>query len=1081
MFRQFVKNGIRKDENGYFCSLCICFFENEAATLSHCSPSNEFHNRLNLKRSFTVNQLPQKSEMKFKSLVYNYILKIDPFGYRCDICNFSMKKISQVSKHIKEARHVIEMNYKNINRFPECDSYQFQYVCKLCNVRYKEENPYKLHINGKRHAENLELASNMLKELELNEHDGENSSQKYRYIQKLLQGLSKKQDLSEEKYSSKQNLPKKQLLLKKQDLSKGQNSSMGHNFTKPLVTYLLYKAILKEEKQVSSIVNNSMKRILEEDFSQKLEHSNKASDLHRYCKVCNLNIYGTKEEYTLHLCGILHKSKLLLKKQQTQIQKLNRFCQFCNVQLSCQETLDDHLQGKSHLINLLNSFEYGGQEFDIESVSMFKFSNKLEKYACVSCDSIFSGKDTIIDHYFQLHNGCVAHTFFKQTSTNGLDTFQCSLCNIHSSGICDFLLHAQGSKHTQKFLSEKNLFKMNLVDYNLSVNGNHNEECSSNAIQLAHDINIPTIFICSFCGSSFSNKNSSLQHIEKPANGCLISSVIKLKEMKLFCVICSIKFDIDFKNLKQHLQSKRHGKKLAKPERTSLNNVDGQLLGKQILTENVHFSNHENSKDKALNDLYPKHESRHFSINITNTTTKYNCYVCNVTANNDLQLLKHINELKHKSILSTLPREYIPYIYCPFCHIDIFEDESMTNHLESVEHKNRLSDHSGKACNISQTQNLFDSLPGSKTIVDELCSEMTRRPRRPDNDIKKKNKVKIYFDSNYSRIFLELGESNIFNVDQDKLLKLKLGTELAFLLDNERLCLACYQKIPNNLQLLYEHFLNVHHIRKLDKLLQEDFEFENFRDQFSDLALAKEFMKEVDDTVVFCFACNCKVSNNDNIIREHANNNKKHKIKSFEHKQQIEEIHKAFTEQLHNAWYIVQRFSCQLCNMKFELDIDFAEHLGGKKHLSQLNKLFSKGNKFCYDLCIPCASMSLGISDTYTMHCEDKMHKYLVKSKDYSVSEMIKPARSLLSNVEEIAKTLVPESDAATSMGGKIDLLLKSLEQTVKSYYPEAMAYLFGSRASNLAFFESDVDVFLDCGKKVQKFSWKFTKAHITY
>ncbi|XP_033216578.1 uncharacterized protein LOC117172598 isoform X2 [Belonocnema kinseyi] len=522
-----------------------------------------------------------------------------------------------------------------------------------------------------------------------------------------------------------------------------------------------------------------------------------------------------------------------------------------------------------------------------------------------------------------------------------------------------------------------------------------------------------------------------------------------------------------FTNVDNSKHNKTHINSVSEPTTKMNNQPSGTQNKPSRKSKKPNYEDHNQSTHVAQNEDVFKNKS---FLNITNFNLLYKCYVCNTTADSDFQLLDHLNDHKHKNSLSTLPRDFVPYIYCPVCKSDIFEDEEMISHLESDGHKTRLVDVSEKSgskienSNEKQADLQINLVSGSKTILDELCSEMIRRPRKPNSDLKNKIKITPHFSEEYSKMFLEKGSSNIFNVDQRKMKILKSGIELSFLLHDERLCLVCNQRMPNNQQSLYEHLLNVDHIRKLDQLVINDLEFEHFRDQFSDLALAKEFLIEVNDDVAFCFPCKVEIENDDNAIKNHVERDENHRVECQEQKELTQDIFKKFIEQHNNFWYIVQRFWCQVCNAKFEYDIDFVEHIEGKKHVREFKKLLAKEVDICYDVCIPCASMSMGLPDTYTKHCEDKMHKYLVKSQDYAVPEMIKPAMNLLNNVEETAESLVLESNAAQFSEKKIGLVLKRLEELVKSHYPEAKAYVFGSRASYLAFSGSDVDIFLDCG-----------------
>ena len=717
-------------------------------------------------------------------------------------------------------------------------------------------------------------------------------------------------------------------------------------------------------------------------------------------------------------------------------------------------------------------------------------------YTCFFCKSVFTDKDTIAEHFFK-SGKCKASLYIRKHSIiDNKIIFTCDLC---STFLCqtfdDLLVHTQGKKHKNNVRERENL-ELNASSCSSMAESTSKEDCKSNSKYdkcrpVQHDSNSYTYF-CLLCDRNIINIDVIVRHCIGPVSDCPASTFLKrsmVSNKELFsCILCHLCFFDKFELL-QHIQGKVHK-----------SNVAGSRKNLSFEASKQMPEHKENLKESIL---YKKVISERL-MNISNVNYPYFCNICHKKPSSDQQLLKHLNGSQHTDLISKLPKGFKIFINCLACKVRIFGDKSIMNHLDSNEHKRKLcnhianSDHSKRFVTfvslnsgpnpevgdqVSEMQNKpsrQSRKPRSDTSEDdanelnsnfefdnlfkELCPERKRKIRRRNTDFKKKVESTPHFNEEYCRVFLESGSSNIFDIDQERIEQLKCGIALLFLLNDKRVCLACNQQMPNDLQLLYEHLFNVTHLRKLDQLIIDDLAFEQFRDQFSNLALAKEFMIEVNDDVLFCFACETKINNDDNIIRNHVENDD-HKVKSEKQKELTQEICNTFVEQLNNAWYIVQRFWCQLCNMRFEYDTDFAEHLKGTKHTKMVQEMASKKIEIWNDVCIPCGCMSMGEPDTYTKHCDDKMHKYLVRTKDYAVPEMLIPAKNLLNNVEEIAESLVLESDAVTFLEEKFGLVLRHLEEAVKLHYPEAKAYAFGSRVSNLAFPDSDLDIFLDCGK----------------
>lgn len=745
------------------------------------------------------------------------------------------------------------------------------------------------------------------------------------------------------------------------------------------------------------------------------------------------------------------------------------YCSLCDIFLTTIKDVESHCDSKNNCHNKIKQAQLNEYEDELKNFPDWKFKrlvvneiviDNFAVYSCYICNYVIRGLFNVFGHIkghrhvfnkehpkevvrTTIHENITKEVGFSQNCLQSNKHF-CKLCNIFVYGEKNFKEHKLGRNHRDK--ENLRLSKTNVLPtLKRGIKGSNHKlivSSSNNTLGQSNPSSSSTCFTCFVCDSNFSLKEALVDHIHsvESVRNCKISSLLFLKELAdgnliYHCILCEVNVSYCSYNLVEHTQGKKHKVSVQNFKVKESNNLN--ILSKKV------------SKNENVSEVQK------------NLKCSYRCNICNVQVRGDFELLQHLKDLKHKHILLMLPRDYVPFIYCPVCKKDIFEDEKLIAHLVTVEHKNQLLN----VLTHSQCENnLLESLPESKTIVNELCSEMIKKPRKENNNEEKQNRNTFHFDRGYSKKFLEIGPSNIFNVTQEKIDNLQLGVTSLLQIEEYQFCLICYLKIPNSSQLIFEHLFNVTHIHKLDALIESDHHFKNFPDQFSDFTLVKKFMKEVNSDVAFCFACNKEVSNVDNVIRKHVDSDANHLLKSRSQRRLNLKLFNIFLDQLNNSWYTVQRFSCQLCNKKFEYEIDFAEHLKTKKHTK---KIVSEKSKVGFDICLPCASISVGTPDSYTMHCDDKMHKYLVKSKDYEVLEINKSAVNLLNDFEETSEHLIHQSDAATDSEEHIRTLSKSVEETVTSIYPRAKAYVFGSRASHLAFSDSDVDIFLDCGKKM--------------
>ncbi|XP_015601689.1 uncharacterized protein LOC107270835 isoform X2 [Cephus cinctus] len=415
--------------------------------------------------------------------------------------------------------------------------------------------------------------------------------------------------------------------------------------------------------------------------------------------------------------------------------------------------------------------------------------------------------------------------------------------------------------------------------------------------------------------------------------------------------------------------------------------------------------------------------------------------------------------------------------FCPGCDLKVHKVEALLN----VNHNSQKQvGHTwvvipGKKAIANPAAKDVQSAAGSfetdlRTLTEELVSiqsNKTRKGRKPKkcNSVDDVASVSIA-DKNSSPKDFVFTKDYIFDVDKKKLQKLKLSLKLSYVMDSEKMyCLICEVEVSSKLQNYYEHICSIDHMKNLAQMEKDDKEFEDYTDQFSDLSLAKEFVQELNDAMVKCFACNVEIVNEDHKIFDHIAL-ESHDLKRQEWNAVSDIICEDILSETKNLWYNVVDYECKLCNFKYNSEVDFGKHLDEKIHSQRsLSYLMTRQGELMYDSCIPCSLLWFGNTLSYADHCKERTHKYKVKNNKYIIKELPESVKYMLTNFDDTINDLDKLSNEIRIFEEKKEkVLLKDLERSVQSQISKAKAYIFGSRAANLYSLKSNVDVYIDCG-----------------
>lgn len=329
-----------------------------------------------------------------------------------------------------------------------------------------------------------------------------------------------------------------------------------------------------------------------------------------------------------------------------------------------------------------------------------------------------------------------------------------------------------------------------------------------------------------------------------------------------------------------------------------------------------------------------------------------------------------------------------------------------------------------------------------------------------DKDSTLQNQKFVFFDIDY-----EFHEANHAIIDT-----FALNIYYSLCANDKKIyCLVCDKtfQVQNHCNLrknLCRHIQSDDHVKLLSQMIEDDKEFLKAGKLFSKLGLARECMKNKDDGVE-CLLCNnknfVKIKNDDSSLYEHILSSKHQNFKvswTLSVKAVLQDIHHHF-----QSMYSAKKYCCEFCNYESDSEICFAKHLRVPYHTSRLIQIHDYAEKFKFHYCAACLLLWFGSSTMYDRHCEQVEHQRRIlygSDLDHLSEEMIQ----LLIMPNQNAEALLAQSNNAC-FDKTIDNILCNLITDLKKYIPNIKAYPFGSRISDLGFPDSDIDIFVDCGK----------------
>uniref|UniRef100_A0A6V7HNL5 C2H2-type domain-containing protein n=1 Tax=Bracon brevicornis TaxID=1563983 RepID=A0A6V7HNL5_9HYME len=306
---------------------------------------------------------------------------------------------------------------------------------------------------------------------------------------------------------------------------------------------------------------------------------------------------------------------------------------------------------------------------------------------------------------------------------------------------------------------------------------------------------------------------------------------------------------------------------------------------------------------------------------------------------------------------------------------------------------------------------------------------------------------------------------NIYEVDEQKRKKFELSVALFFIDDSESslYCMVCRKTVKYSIQILYEHFFNTYHMTTLQQMLEDDHMFKDYPDEFSDLALGYEYMEEVDDASVRCYACKTFEINENSCLKRHIEN-PEHITAKTAHNEQVKLRFKSLSSFMDCNFYCVRYYWCVICQVNFTRECDFQKHINGLMHIGQTAQYVNSNVRLLFDYCASCGVLWYGFAETFNYHSKGRMHKYHSYRNSYRITELPASVECFLRSAEQYANQVIAEiDDQQEETAMKNRTAMDDLETICKIRYSDCVAYSYGSSVTGLGGIYSDLEIFLDC------------------
>lgn len=495
---------------------------------------------------------------------------------------------------------------------------------------------------------------------------------------------------------------------------------------------------------------------------------------------------------------------------------------------------------------------------------------------------------------------------------------------------------------------------------------------------------------------------------------------------------------------------------------------------------------------KEQSVMYIKNHTTTFWTNSIRKKFIYVCFTCQCKFNDTNDIINHLcGTLKH---LTQFQNIFLTYSYVRNISKSKELNVNETHEVKSLVCTEDISidNESLKICNIetqvNTEQNHDHNLPTAVNTSNEndtLCQNEENNSdifisldiiininnlikdidiiaNQSCHQVNKKSALDRY-NKMYCTEFFDF-EEIMFTCSQRKLERIKSNLRFFYPFADKMICLVCNEQQLFNVQTIYEHITCAKHITQFTKLHEDHLELLKELIQIKPTYGAKQYAK--------CYACTMNIQGmHSNFVAVSNTAHYKFHTNFRLHRHNREQLLRkaeGILEEFQNLWYNIQYFACVDCNTRFKTKIKFMEHL----NVAHRAVLSQKDNSM-FDFCLTCTTLwyqkehhSKAIDTSYQVHCQQQTHKYLEKTNDFAVTELLQPLQKLLKNVDKTAADLFKLSNDVLN-DPKITQLTDALKHVFEIHQLPVEVCMFGSRVTGLALPNSDIDIYLNFGKYI--------------
>ncbi|XP_023313723.1 uncharacterized protein LOC106653427 [Trichogramma pretiosum] len=619
--------------------------------------------------------------------------------------------------------------------------------------------------------------------------------------------------------------------------------------------------------------------------------------------------------------------------------------------------------------------------------------------------------------------------------------------------------------------------------------------------------------ICSFyCETPVEALWHIMEHFPKMLQYPTTIDIIEVSQSQITCGLCDIK--MDYNDLKEHLTSTNHIKRrnflkgnneTPKEDPISIeekrpirhiflnsfdsdtwhcNKCETKIQSKTCLIEHFLEEKHK------LNAINKRRDSDHL---IKKSVLGYKCYMCNESfGSQSYKLFFHYNfSVQHKIRMEIFDKifkqKYLKmeelnnkiFIECSVCQIMHFNSvESVIDHISEQKHKSNENLHtppvptrkeSEDRCTQIAKNNKTEKVNSHSTDGEQLQQDVLDIINNLDELRESKSNSsnaqidQVFSDPNTLHQYIDFcvnrsGKNYIYNLSDSK--RAHMDSNIYFIVKNQ-LCLICERHFSNEPYVIMEHIFSKKHNENLVHRSNQRMKTKDSSDTtFIDSTFSVSYILRTSTGSFHCHACKINIEER-NYLEHYVTKDHQLRCESSKRESESDTLEK-INSLLQDSWYHAEFFDCQVCDKKYQVEIEFVEHLIRCDHLMNMQNCAAKSYTPEFHTCFACETLLYGDVSQYYDHCEDDYHKRNEEKGNYEIPEMLPTLLKLLKGVEDKKRKILDESKEIILENELEKRVIKDVVNVVESVYPNATAYKFGSRSSNTALFESDLDIFLD-------------------